>query len=443
MQNKINLLYKEKVQKQNRVWVRIASACNNKCIFCLDSDAQNWTFPDEEIIKKQLREWFKKWYENRAIISGWEASINPKFADYIKYAKNLWYDRVQTVTNWNMFAKEDFCKKVFDAWLEEVTFSFHWHNKILHDYLVATPWAFEKSIKWLIYIKKNYPHVIINIDIVVNRVNVSFLPDIVKFFIKLWVYEYDILHIIPFWRWFSEYKDKLFYDIWLNLKYLQDTWNLSRIPWVYIWTNRFPVEAFEWGYEDLIQDPRKIKSEVMWESNYTFSSFIESKWIKKPTCFWEACNYCFQKQYCHNFIDNLWNKNIDKWKRYLVINWENIKNINEFKWDYLILRWEEFLSKVYEKFWYEINDFKFFINSIINKKKIINLPKCLWWSWIYENYDDLNPEYNIWDYTKKYINNLYRKKSLNCKKCKYNNKCEWIHINFIRSYSFDILKPIL
>jgi hypothetical protein len=29
-----------------------------------------------------------------------------------------------------------------------------------------------------------------------------------------------------------------------------------------IWTNRFPVEAFE-GYEDLIQDPRKIKSEIM------------------------------------------------------------------------------------------------------------------------------------------------------------------------------------
>jgi hypothetical protein len=29
-----------------------------------------------------------------------------------------------------------------------------------------------------------------------------------------------------------------------------------------MWTNRFPPEAFE-GYEDLIQDPEKIKSEVM------------------------------------------------------------------------------------------------------------------------------------------------------------------------------------
>jgi len=41
MQNKQNLLSKEKTTKQNRVWVRIASACNNTCLFCLDSEAQN------------------------------------------------------------------------------------------------------------------------------------------------------------------------------------------------------------------------------------------------------------------------------------------------------------------------------------------------------------------------------------------------------------------
>jgi MoaA/NifB/PqqE/SkfB family radical SAM enzyme len=212
----------------------------------LDSEAQNWTFPAEEIVKKQIRDWYKPWFDNRVIISGWEASINPKFSEYIKYAREIWYDRVQTVTNWNMFASEDFCKKVFEAWLQEVTFSFHGHNETLHDYLVATPWAFKKSLKWLIYIKKHFPEIIINIDIVVNKVNVKFLPDIIKFFMKLWVYEYDILQIIPFGRWFSENKSKLFYNIWENLSYLQETWKLSRKPWMYMWTNRFPREAFEW-----------------------------------------------------------------------------------------------------------------------------------------------------------------------------------------------------
>ncbi|NCP76639.1 hypothetical protein GW830_00630 [bacterium] len=60
MPNQTNLLSKEKTQAQNRVWVRIASACNNKCIFCLDSDAQNGTFSDETEVKKQIYDGFKK-----------------------------------------------------------------------------------------------------------------------------------------------------------------------------------------------------------------------------------------------------------------------------------------------------------------------------------------------------------------------------------------------
>lgn len=424
MENKNNLLSKEKTQKQNRIWVRISAACNNKCIFCLDSDAQNWKLIDEDIVKKQIKEWYKPWYDNRIIISWGEASINPKFPDYIKYARDIWYNRVQTVTNWNMFAFESFCKKVFDAWLQEVTFSFHWHNSLLHDYLVATPGAFRKSLKGLIFIKKHYPEIIINIDIVVNKVNVKYLPEIVKFFMKLGVLEFDILQIIPFWRGFSTYKDRLFYDIEENLSYLQETWKLSRTPWMYMWTNRFPVEAFE-GYEDLIQDPRKIKSETMWESYEMFSPFISTKWNKKPECFWEACEYCFLNQYCHSFLKN--------------INSQKITSKNNEE----IISWEEFPSEVFKKYWETKEDFKKYLSQKIKEQKnLINIPKCLNWSWIFQTYNDLNPSYELGDYTKKYINELYRKKSVNCKKCIYNKECEWIHLNFIRSYWFDILSPI-
>ena len=426
MDNKQNLLDKEKTQKENRIWVRISSACNNKCIFCLDIHSQEWKFEDEKIVKNKIKNSYKKWYDNRIIISGWEASINPKFPEYIKYAKGIWYSRVQTVTNWNMFASEIFCKKVFESWLEEVTFSFHWHNSLLHDYLVATPNAFKKSLKWLIYIKKYFPKIIINIDIVVNKINVKFLPDIVKFFMKLGIYEYDILQIIPFWKWFREYKKHLFYNIWNYKEVLKKTWELSKIPWMNIWTNRFPAEVFEW-YEDLIQDPRKIHSEVLWEVTEMFKNFISSKSEKKPKCFWERCNYCFLKQYCHWFIDN-----INKQK----LKFENKK--------VFILKWESFPSDIYKKYWENKNDFI----SFLKKKKIenyelINIPKCLDWEWIYEYYNDLKPEFTLNDYTDKYIDNFYRKKSLRCTKCKYNKKCEWLGVNFIRSYWFEILKPII
>lgn len=422
MPNKEKLLQKERTIKQNRIWVRIASSCNNKCVFCLDSNAHDWTFVSEDEVKKNIREWFKEWYENRVIISWWEASINPKFPEYIKYAKEVWYDRVQTVTNWNMFASEIFCKKVFDAWLEEVTFSFHWHNPLLHDYLVDTKWAFKKSLKGLIYIKKYYPHIIINIDIVVNKINVPYLPDIVKFFIKLWVLEYDILQIIPFWRWFQENKSKLFYNIGDYSEQLKETWKLWKIPGMFMWTNRFPAEAFEW-FEDLIQDPRKIKSEVMGEWRHHFEPFILTNWEEKQECYkmW-ACDVCFLEQYCNDFINN-----------------QKVKKIKDID-NYYVLRGEEFPSTVYEKYWKEKESFIIFLKNI--DKPIINLPKCLWWTWIYETYNDVKYKNSIEDYTKKYIENLYRKKSLNCKKCKYNDKCEWIHINFIRSYGFSLLNPI-
>lgn len=421
MPNQTNLLSKEKTQAQNRVWVRIASACNNKCIFCLDSDAQNGTFVEEIEVRKQIQNGFKEWYENRVIISGWEASINPKFPEYIRYAKEIWYDRVQTVTNGNTFASADFCKKVFDAGLEEVTFSFHGHNPMLHDYLVATPGAFKKSLKWLIFIKKHYPNIIINVDVVVNKINVAFLPEIVKFFMKLWVYEFDLLQIIPFGRGFSENKNKLFYDIEKNIKPLQETWKLSRIPGMYMWTNRFPAEAFV-GFEDLIQDPRKIKWEVMWEAYDMFETFIKSEGETKPNCFWEACECCFQNQYCHDFIKNR----------------ETAKISNPEKYE--IISGEQFPSQVYEKYGKTKEDFIQYLKSI--DKPLINIPKCLEWSGLYQTYNDIKEWKTLEDYTYKYIGNLYRKKALFCKDCTYNDTCDWIHINFIRSYGFNILQPV-
>ena len=225
---------------------------------------------------------------------------------------------------------------------------------------------------------------------------------------------------------------------------LKETWKLSRVPWMYMWTNRFPVEAFEW-YEDLIQDPRKIKSETMWEWVWHFEKFVLDG--KKLDCFWERCEVCFIKQYCDLAIKSHKKDKTDKYKNSLIINDKNIDEINNFTWDYLILRWEEFPSKVYSKFWDNAEKFKSYIRGIkLNKgQELVNVPICIREdnnNWKYEYYEDIKEEDTLKDYTFKYIKNLYRKKSLRCKECKYYNSCEWIHINFIRSYGFKILEPI-
>jgi len=444
MTSSTTLATKEAAQKENRAWVRITAACNNKCIFCLDENAQDGTLVDEEVVKKNIDAWYVQGSYNRIIISGGEASINPKFPEYISYAKSIWYDRIQTVTNGNMFAIESFCHKVFTAGLQEVTFSFHGHTPALHDYLVDVPWAFKKSLKGIIYVKKYFPDVIVNVDVVVNKVNVRFLPDIVKFFMRLDVYEFDLLHIIPFGRWFEAYKNILFYDVADYIKPLHDTWELSKIPWMYMWTNRFPVEAFEW-YEELIQDPKKIAAEVWFEWYEMYSQFINTSWKKKPSCYGESCEHCFIHQYCHDFL----NHRKQTISQELVVSIEpKIHDYSNTEKQYISLQWELYMSDVMKKYGESKQIFLDYISTmqLAPNQELLNIPVCIRQennTWRYQRYPDLkSKEDNADEYTDEYIKNLYRKKSLQCRKCKHYNRCEGIHINFIRAYGFDILKPI-
>ncbi len=64
------LILKEATTRENRVWVRIAAACNEKCLFCLDADAQNGKLIDDDIIREKIRTGFKVGEYNRIIISG-------------------------------------------------------------------------------------------------------------------------------------------------------------------------------------------------------------------------------------------------------------------------------------------------------------------------------------------------------------------------------------
>ena len=59
MINQSNLIAKESTTKENRIWIRISAACNEKCLFCLDSQAQDGKLIDEEIVKKQIRDGFR------------------------------------------------------------------------------------------------------------------------------------------------------------------------------------------------------------------------------------------------------------------------------------------------------------------------------------------------------------------------------------------------
>ena len=250
---------KEDAAHQKRNWVRLTFDCNDRCIFCLDAHTHDGTNRSREEIKAQIIDGRRKGAE-RLILSGGEPTIHPDYVQFIKLGRMAGYQKIQTVTNGRLFAYKDFLTRCIDAGLGEITFSIHGVNARIHDALVGTKGAFEQEIVGLQNALDD-GRVIINIDVCVNRGNVKTLPDLLEKFTGMGVYEYDLLHVIPFGRAYTEGKETLFYDLEEMRPYLLKAFEYSKKPNMHIWLNRFPVPHLE-GYENLIQDPYKLNDEI-------------------------------------------------------------------------------------------------------------------------------------------------------------------------------------
>jgi len=255
-----DMLEREAVANKPKHWVRLVTACNSHCIFCLDSDTPRDLYLDEEEVKAELRRGRDELGAEKVILSGGEASLHPKYFDFIRYAHELGYDRVQTVTNGWRYADKTFFDGAMAAGLGEITFSLHGHDADLHDRLTRHPGSFDRLIKGLVRAMRHPARPIVNVDVVINKQNVGVLDKILELCISLGVTEYDLLHVIPQADAFN-FRDELFYDPREHLPTLHKVFRLNRHPRFVIWTNRFPVSFLE-GLEDLIQDPHKMLDEI-------------------------------------------------------------------------------------------------------------------------------------------------------------------------------------
>lgn len=283
----------EEAAHEKRNWVRLSYDCNNHCTFCLDSHAHDGTMRANMDIKVQIIEGRKKGAE-RLILSGGEPTMHPNFLDFVKLGKRAGYPKVQTVTNGRMFNYPEFLDTAARNGLDEITFSLHGHTAKLHDALVGTPGAFVEETGGLKAALAD-GRFIINIDIVINKQNIRYLPEMLELFIGWGVREFDLLHIIPFGNAWGAAREHLFYDIDGNLEYLQRAFAYARRPDVHIWLNRFPPPYTE-GFEDLIQDPYKLHDEVRGrrEEYDRYLSLGTKLDCREP----ERCRYCYLQNLC-------------------------------------------------------------------------------------------------------------------------------------------------
>lgn len=249
----------EEAAHETRNWVRLTFDCNDRCVFCLDAHTHDGTNRDREEIKAQILDGRRKG-ATRLILSGGEPTIHPNFLDFVRLGRRAGYRRIQTVTNGRMFAYRGFLAAALDAGLGEITFSIHGPNAKIHDALVGTRGAFDEEVQGLRHaLADGRP--IVNIDVCVNRGNVRQLPELLATFTAMGVREFDLLHVIPFGRAYTEGREVLFYDLEAMRPHLLEAFAYSKRPGIHIWLNRFPPQHLE-GYEHLIQDPHKLIEEV-------------------------------------------------------------------------------------------------------------------------------------------------------------------------------------
>ncbi len=283
----------EDAAHERRNWVRLTFDCNNKCVFCLDSDTHDGEMRDPEDVKRQILEGRRKG-ATRLILSGGEPTIHPRYVDFIKLGRLAGYAKIQTVTNGRLFAYQEFLDRCIEAGLSEITFSLHGPNARVHDALVGVKGAFEQESAGLRRaLDDGRP--IVNVDIVINRGNVKVLPEMLETFYGWGVREFDLLQVVPFGRAFTDGRDILFYDLEEAAPYLRAALELSRRPDVHVWLNRFPPPHLE-GFEHLIQDPHKLTDEVRGRAPELARQLEHGEPLdcRDPA----RCRYCYLEQLC-------------------------------------------------------------------------------------------------------------------------------------------------
>jgi molybdenum cofactor biosynthesis enzyme MoaA len=303
------MLARERVANVRKHWVRLVTACNSRCVFCLDTDTpRNVYIPDEDVCR-EIKRGRDELRADKVILSGGEGSLHPHFVDFIRYAKELGYSRIQTVTNGTMLYKRDLYLRAVAAGLGEITYSLHGHTPELHDRLTATPGAFRKLMKSMMRALRD-ERVIVNVDICINKQNVPYIDQIVELCLQVGVTEFDLLHVIPQGLAFQNRAD-LFYDPVEHLPRLQKVFRLNRHPGVVVWTNRFPVEFLE-GLEDLIQDPHKMLDEVNGR-RFQVRRYLDEG-VALECRDKERCEYCFIEPFCNTADRVIERQNRSTWE---------------------------------------------------------------------------------------------------------------------------------
>lgn len=424
---------------EKKKWVSITSYCNNSCRFCLDGDINRKRHREKEEVVSEIEKGLLEGC-TRLVISGGEATIHPDFAEFISIGKQKGYQKIQVITNGRMFAYDGFLRSAVQAGLDEITFSVHGHKPELHDQLTCVKGSLAQTVKGIRTALK--AKLIVSCDIVLNRENVEFFPNIMKFLLGLGVREFDILHAMPYGRAWDN-KASMLYDPQEYLEPIRKGLDLGLSNNAVVWTNRLPPEALE-GYEKLMQDPIKLLDEIRGRMEQIVCRFSEGKRLE---CYGERCKYCCMYGLCEFMFDHLEKKH-DNSPDEIEITKDNQTRLERYTGSILTLPRPENDYENYEEIIPYLTREN--LSDIVRKGnfRIKNVPFCMLDQDLHDRLidDDIGRSFDmitedgVYGCARHYIGNK-KVKSSRCRECRYDDRCQGIYQKYVMKYGFKVLVP--
>lgn len=179
-----------------RTDLKISFSCNNHCLFCVQGRKRETCGPKSlERIKREL----KKGFENGSrelVLTGGEPTLNKDIFRIIKAARDTGYSDIQIQTNGRMFRYADFCRKIKDAGVTEISPALHGSSAQIHDFLTGSPGSFTETAAGIINAKKTGLRIITNS--VITKPNQQDLPRLAKLLCSLGAdqFQFAFIHIL-------------------------------------------------------------------------------------------------------------------------------------------------------------------------------------------------------------------------------------------------------
>lgn len=291
-----------------RVDIRMGYACNNNCRFCCVTSQRGLNLSTEQI-KKNI-DIGKDNGAVKIVFTGGEPTVRKDIYELVAYAKKLGFKHIVIISNGRMCSHMPALKKLVDAGLTRISYSFPDYRQDVYDYLTQVPGGYKQLMKAF----ENTKQVKLNVATitVINKLNYKELPRLTEELINI---SKDLKHFFAELVFINpegnawKYRDELVPKISEVAPYVHESLDIAKQNGLILNVEAIPLCYME-GYHDKVVELTMAKNRVFVDDKGANYKYNESR-RKEGKVKSDACKKCEHDGVCEGV-----------WKRYVEMRGE-------------------------------------------------------------------------------------------------------------------------